>query len=242
LHDENRVQHKRVTRSKLASATTEITTTTATALPSKVGNSNNNNAAVTRKRAALGDVTNAHKKTALGDITNAVLKREEKPAAKRPINRKASTVNVKKPLESKPLATKQQSSTNTSATTTSTNTNNASASTVIPKKRPSEAVVPRRTLTQSTSTSSLAQKNNARVVPPRRRAEEAPELEAPRKRQKLEQKPDWDDLDAADANDPLMVSEYVIEIFDYMRELEVHPFLHTKNTDYRSKQCQIQHI
>lgn len=32
---------------------------------------------------------------------------------------------------------------------------------------------------------------------------------------------DWDDLDAEDADDPLMVSEYVVEIFDYMRQLEV---------------------
>lgn len=32
---------------------------------------------------------------------------------------------------------------------------------------------------------------------------------------------DWDDLDAEDAGDPLMVSEYVVEIFDYMRHLEV---------------------
>ena len=32
---------------------------------------------------------------------------------------------------------------------------------------------------------------------------------------------DWDDLDAEDAEDPLMVSEYVNEIFAYMRQLEV---------------------
>ncbi|KAG8765800.1 G2/mitotic-specific cyclin [Ceratobasidium sp. 428] len=31
----------------------------------------------------------------------------------------------------------------------------------------------------------------------------------------------WDDLDAEDENDPLMVAEYVIEIFEYMKELEV---------------------
>lgn len=34
-------------------------------------------------------------------------------------------------------------------------------------------------------------------------------------------KPQWDDLDAEDAGDPLMVSEYVVEIFDYMLKLEV---------------------
>jgi hypothetical protein len=31
----------------------------------------------------------------------------------------------------------------------------------------------------------------------------------------------WEDLDAEDADDPLMVAEYVNEIFDYMKELEV---------------------
>lgn len=31
----------------------------------------------------------------------------------------------------------------------------------------------------------------------------------------------WDNLDEEDANDPLMVAEYVVEIFEYMKELEV---------------------
>lgn len=166
----------------------------------------------------MGDVTNAHKKPALGDITNAALKKEiEKPIAKRPLSRKPSTVTVPKTtatVESKPLASKL----------TTTN------SVVIPKKRPSEAVAPRRTLTQSTSSTSLVQKTNARVA--RRRVEETTEqiVEAPRKKQKVEQKQDWDDLDAVDANDPLMVSDYVVEIFDYMRELEVPNALWMKLT------------
>ena len=32
---------------------------------------------------------------------------------------------------------------------------------------------------------------------------------------------EWDDLDAEDGDDPLMVSEYVSEIFDYMKNVEV---------------------
>jgi G2/mitotic-specific cyclin 1/2 len=32
----------------------------------------------------------------------------------------------------------------------------------------------------------------------------------------------WDDLDADDAGDPVMVSEYVVEIFEYLRKLEVN--------------------
>jgi G2/mitotic-specific cyclin 1/2 len=202
LHDENKVQ-TRVTRSKVA--TTEITTTTA--LPSKLGN----NMGATRKRAALGDVTNAHKKTvlgekrALGDV-NAKPMDKKDVVTKRPVSRKPSTLVSKQ--ESKPLASKQASS----------------LSVVVPKKRPSEAVrttetTTRRPLSQSTSTSSLALKSR---VASRRRAEDV-EPEVPRKKQKVEVKQDWDDLDAVDANDPLMVSEYVVEIFDYMRELEVYP-------------------
>jgi len=157
-------------------------------------------------------VTNAHKKPALGDITNATLKKDtlEKQVAKRPLSRKPSTVAVKKPTETKTGVPQKQT-----------------ASIVIPKKRPSEAVTttaaaPRRTLTQSTSTTSLVSKTNARVAS-RRRAEEPAEAEAPRKKQKVEKKQDWDDLDAAEINDPQMVAEYVNEIFDYMRELEVFP-------------------
>ena len=33
---------------------------------------------------------------------------------------------------------------------------------------------------------------------------------------------EWDDLDAEDSGDPLMVSDYVVEIFDYMKQLEVN--------------------
>jgi G2/mitotic-specific cyclin 2 len=33
--------------------------------------------------------------------------------------------------------------------------------------------------------------------------------------------PDWEDLDAEDAEDPMMVSEYVTEIFDYLKVTEV---------------------
>jgi len=231
LHDENRVQHTRVTRSKLAS--TEIATTTT--LPSKVGNNKAtaNAAAPNRKRAALGDVTNAHKKTAsaLGDITNAVVKNNTEKVTvagtKRPLSRKPSVVTKESVTESKPLASKQ-----TSANANVHNTTNA----VIPKKRPSENAAPRRTLTQSISTTNLLQKTNPRPAL-RRRAEEAPEPEAPRKKQKVEQQQDWEDLDAADVNDPLMVSEYVVEIFDYMKELEIKAL---PNPTYMSKQLALE--
>ncbi|KAI7816335.1 cyclin-like protein [Gamsiella multidivaricata] len=47
------------------------------------------------------------------------------------------------------------------------------------------------------------------------------EDEENRKRAKREVYLQWDDLDADDVHDPLMVSEYAVQIFDYMQELEV---------------------
>jgi G2/mitotic-specific cyclin 1/2 len=35
---------------------------------------------------------------------------------------------------------------------------------------------------------------------------------------------EWEDLDANDHDDPMMVSEYVVEIYEYMRKLEVDIF------------------
>ena len=34
----------------------------------------------------------------------------------------------------------------------------------------------------------------------------------------------WEDLDIGDDDDPLMVSEYVNEVYDYLRVVEVLPF------------------
>ncbi|KAL1924607.1 uncharacterized protein VTP21DRAFT_4261 [Calcarisporiella thermophila] len=51
-----------------------------------------------------------------------------------------------------------------------------------------------------------------------REHEQAEELNRRIKRQKSQ---DWDDLDADDADDPFMVSEYVVDIFEYLRKLEL---------------------
>ena len=68
-------------------------------------------------------------------------------------------------------------------------------------------------------------------------------MEAPQaKRLKTEQanKPakdeGWEDLDAEDAEDPLMVAEYVNDIFEYMKELEI---INMPNGDYMLTQSEI---
>ncbi|KAI9568653.1 cyclin-like protein [Boletus coccyginus] len=47
---------------------------------------------------------------------------------------------------------------------------------------------------------------------------------------------EWDDLDAEDGDDPLMVSEYVTEIFDYMKNVELATL---PNPDYMSSQKEL---
>lgn len=47
---------------------------------------------------------------------------------------------------------------------------------------------------------------------------------------------DWDDLDADDADDPLMVNEYVVEIFQYMKQIELTTL---PNPDYMSCQKEL---
>lgn len=70
----------------------------------------------------------------------------------------------------------------------------------------------------------------SRICKKRRTSSDAPEDEAAEVenavRLKEEQEVDpfrnqWTDLDAEDADDPLMVSEYVVEIFEYLKEVEV---------------------
>ena len=48
---------------------------------------------------------------------------------------------------------------------------------------------------------------------------------------------DWDDLDAEDHEDPLMVSEYVVEIFSYMRQLEVSMQISIKSSSDHELLC-----
>ena len=47
------------------------------------------------------------------------------------------------------------------------------------------------------------------------------ESEFDRKRSKKQKTQDWEDLDADDFYDPMMISEYAVDIFKYLKELEV---------------------
>lgn len=80
-------------------------------------------------------------------------------------------------------------------------------------------------------TSSEAPENPAAIEEARLKAEEeeiaariAAELE--NYAEELEADPEgpqWEDLDSDDIDDPLMVSEYVVDIFKYLKQVEVNP-------------------
>jgi G2/mitotic-specific cyclin 1/2 len=65
-----------------------------------------------------------------------------------------------------------------------------------------------------------------RVFKKRRTSSKAPVSEAQMFEEQVDLAADpkgdeWEDLDAEDADDPLVVSEHVVEIFKYMKEVEV---------------------
>ena len=55
-------------------------------------------------------------------------------------------------------------------------------------------------------------------------ADQEEETHVAKKSKVSEEVVEWDDLDADDHSDPLMVSEYVVEIYEYMKVLEVSSF------------------
>lgn len=141
---------------------------------------------VTRKRAALGDVSN-HVAAA---TTNGGLKKAEGKSTI-PLRQKPSNVPVR-----------------------------------------TEPPAERRKLATINGQNKVVKQESIIEEPPtkqRKTLPSSPELELPSKSLPVlkSESPlvqavqDWDDLDAEDAEDPLMVSEYVVEIFNYLREQEL---------------------
>ncbi|KAI0702047.1 cyclin-like protein [Cerioporus squamosus] len=95
---------------------------------------------------------------------------------------------------------------------------------------PAKSHVPRRIA--KTSKPEVDEEEASRVTKKRRTSSDVPdyheaeieeEEEAAIPAEEVEADPNgnnWDDLDAEDADDPLMVSEYVVEIFEYLKEVE----------------------
>lgn len=222
-NDENRPS-TRLTRAKAAALSAGDVSTAATKKPleSKKAATSTATAGTTRRRAALGDVSNVTK----GE--NGAAKEGKKPAgAKVGLTSKAT-------MQAGGVA--KLTRTNSSRTTALTNkTTNTKKPTEDKEKRSGPG-----SIKDSAQKRQKTTKDNALVEePPRKKvevekkltekklvAEEAPakeNVEAPVEPKTL-QKPSQDlveDLDTEDLDDPLMVAEYVVEIFEYMKDLEL---------------------
>jgi G2/mitotic-specific cyclin 1/2 len=177
-----------------------------------------NGAAATRKRAALGDVSNVTKTDALG----AGAKAGKKPLATKvgPVTQASQPTKVQKP--SRPASTHSILSAKEKRTASSELKRPLSGSGIA--GQPSK----KRATTSAGSKKEEDVEEAENVMPPQNAM---PEVEITKtKKTKVEIPEEIEeplvgeaplDLDKEDVDDPLMVSEYVVEIFDYLKELEI---------------------
>jgi len=223
-NDENTaVGSTRLTRSKAAGLTDDSTSGVKKPLQSKKATVNTQPA---RKRAALGDVSNVTK----GDMVEG-----KKNLGKGLVSKAAQPTGIQKSL----------SRTNSSRSVLSTKDTNKKAEI----KRTGSGVLAgkRKTSTGSSNTLSIKEETPAEDEQPSRKKihlEVEQRITVEEKHEVFEDvepkdsvKQDFadrvEDLDREDLDDPLMVAEYVVEIFDYLKKLEVS----TKpNADYMEHQ------
>lgn len=249
----------------------------------------------TRKRAALGDLTNANRtRTNMAgndDKGKAALKDAIKPratastsassrssaaavatttaatitgvgAARRVVRTRPTTATTTSTVDAAAATSAAdrpfRASRRVAGTTTSTTTGIPSATSRSTAATNAVAATRKGSMVRTTSASSQtsvrreASATSTSAAMPTRSSktslnevrETEDKVEAPQaKRLKTEQgvaKPakdeGWEDLDAEDAEDPLMVAEYVNDIFEYMKELEI---INMPNGDYMAQQKEI---
>lgn len=238
-NDENVATTTRLTRAKAAALDKEDVQVVGKALQTKKAVVNTIPA--TRKRAALGDVSNVTKGEAVENGKKAV----GKVAGKVGLVSKAShpigvVKNVSKPPARQALASKD--STKPPAERTLKRAGSGVISNAVQKKR-ALAEVNVNTFDEPTP----------EIVEPLRKKTHKPDTKFDSKAEELKEElveqnklvsnhelveqdeeiVDWRDLDAEDFEDPLMVAEYVHEIFAYLGDLEIA----TKpNSDYMDMQ------
>ncbi|KAF1356194.1 cyclin-like protein [Delphinella strobiligena] len=237
-NDENAAATTRLTRAKAAAlsndaadppkkaalgvkrtTTTSTTSTTAAAPP-------------TRRRAALGDVSNVTKET---------------------IDTKAAAGKGKVALAQKPTGI--QKPTRTTSTRTALNTKVANTAAADLKRPASGSGVAGNVTKKRITAKALKEEDDVveNAAPARRAVKEVKEVKEEVRVESTTPKDDVDelpfhktleelareakDLDSEDLDDPLMVAEYVHEIFDYMKELEITT---QPNPDYMESQVELE--
>ncbi|KAH7330264.1 cyclin-like protein [Rhexocercosporidium sp. MPI-PUGE-AT-0058] len=214
-NDENSaVGTTRLTRSKSAAFSEESTSGAKKPLQSKKVTTNNQ---PLRRRAALGDVSN---------VTKGEIMEGKKTAGKAGLVSKASQpIGVQKNL----------SRTNSSRSALSTKDTNKKAE---PKRTGSGVLAgKRKTSSTSSNNASIKEETPAEDEQPSRKKihieveqkitieeeykENEVQLDVEEKTIAQEFAEGVEDLDREDMDDPLMVAEYVVEIFEYLKKLEV---------------------
>ncbi|BDD58455.1 G2/mitotic-specific cyclin [Monascus purpureus] len=211
----------RLTRAKAAALSGADAGATKKPLQTKKAASNISTAGTHRKRAALGDVSNVTK------TENGETKDVKKPTAKASASTKATTQTS---------GVQKITRTNSSRTALGSKDQNA-------KKPAPETKRPGSGVKRSSSQKSIVAETLQEEEPPRKRVDlqkAAPVKSSTSTSQKQEQEsvaePEDEEghdyvmnLDEEDLDDPLMAAEYVVEIFDYLRQLELETM---PNPDY----------
>ncbi|KAF2717547.1 A/B/D/E cyclin [Polychaeton citri CBS 116435] len=205
----------------------------------------NNTAVAGRKRAALGDVSNVAKNDIVEEVDgkkgalskNGLTTKTTKPAAaSKPLSRTTSTRAV---LGSKPANASQGIKRPASGTVAADNVvkkrNTSSSKPSVVDEHDEEA-----------SENVPPPKNDAKPVLEKKSktaSSKATKLESDITEEEKEEdaladlRPIAIDLDKEDLDDPLMVAEYVHEIFDYMKQLEITTM---PNPDYMDNQSELE--
>ncbi|KAI3636488.1 hypothetical protein MIR68_005840, partial [Amoeboaphelidium protococcarum] len=160
------------------------------AVPSKIGTTANNQ---NRTRKALGDLSNAN-----GTGANAAVIAQKQSIALSKVDQKVTKTSTTAVQNNNKVLTSKVQVSATSVT-----------SAAIQQKQPTKR--------RSSGRRKAVEKENATAKAGVSSAVHKEEVGAESKKRLA---PHWDDLDAEDAGDPLMASEYVVEIFDYLREQE----------------------
>lgn len=219
----------RLTRAKAAALSAEdVPTTTAAAkkpLQSKKAATNSTTTGTQRRRAALGDVSNVTK-TENGEA------KETKKAA-------SGKVGLTSKATMQTGGIQKLSRTNSSRTALGAKDNAKKEKPAVEGKRPGSGSGIGSTQMKRTSSQKSVQEKSLQVEEPPRKKVEVEKKTTEKKttvevstakedaviatEPEVAKKPEdvVDDLDTEDLDDPLMAAEYVVEIFDYLRDLEL---------------------
>ncbi|KAF2648368.1 A/B/D/E cyclin [Lophiostoma macrostomum CBS 122681] len=199
-----------------------------------------NGAAQIKKRGALGDISNVTKNEGLGAGAKNV------KDAKKPLASKSGLVSK----AAHPTKIEKPSRANSTRSVLPPKEKHAASS---DRKRaaPGSGIAVPATKKRHTSTTSKSLKHEdveeaENVAPVESKADVSAAKTKDQKHERtksqieLEREPiteNWNDLDKEDFDDPLMVSEYVVEIFDYLKELEIATMA---NPDYMDNQNELE--